>query len=503
MKPYPSVKPVALLESHEAGQTIPSSSPGVMQPFGRVDERLGRTSNDESLQQLGRLSRPRLFWRVASLLLPLSAAVLSAQGFPADLDKNQWFGEAQAQVVRSYNDYSEANPFLGDSSRGAAGSLERMLEETAASRGLAGVGEPLDRDGFAWRNGDNDFSGTSSGHRGGAGVLRLRSPITVSGDAIRLGDLFIGLPTRLLSRQVAAAPPPGKTLSLRPSDLRRIVRSYGLQWRPLHSGDGALVYRTGRNLGSNSLEKAILDQYRRQGSSDIHARVRFSDGPPAIFVDSSAYAQLQVTRFTYDPRTRGFRADVAVIENGVQRTQNRVSGFIEAMAELPVLSQPMRAGEIIRPRDVTTRLLRRQEVRGVVVNHTDDLIGKSLRTNLKAGEPILTRAVMEPVLVKRNRTVSVHYNIGGMQLMMRGMPTTNGVRGDTVNVRNPTSKRVIETTVIGQDTVAVPGFEPQPGEIAPVPAQVSRTEVPERGGYRDGGLGPVFDRREGSVRVLR
>lgn len=83
------------------------------------------------------------------------------------------------------------------------------------------------------------------------------------------------------------------------------------------------------------------------------------------------------------------------------------------------------------------------------------LIGKQLRQALMAGMVISPRAVKIPPAVRQGETVTLIAGQSGMQVTSSGIALSDAGIGERVRVRNETSKRVIQGTVVEQGRVEV------------------------------------------------
>lgn len=94
----------------------------------------------------------------------------------------------------------------------------------------------------------------------------------------------------------------------------------------------------------------------------------------------------------------------------------------------------------------------------------DEVAGRASRRSLRAGQPVDPRSLVEAVLVKRGATVSIVASSGPVQVTTRGEALAAGRAGDTIDVRNSATGRVIRARVTARDTV-----EPAELPAAPIP----------------------------------
>ena len=85
----------------------------------------------------------------------------------------------------------------------------------------------------------------------------------------------------------------------------------------------------------------------------------------------------------------------------------------------------------------------------------------ALQQNVRAGQVIRSTDLARPQLVKRNEPVLIVYEVPGIVLTARGKAEEVGSLGDTVNVLNVQSKRVIQGVVTGPGQVTVTSLTPR------------------------------------------
>ncbi len=77
----------------------------------------------------------------------------------------------------------------------------------------------------------------------------------------------------------------------------------------------------------------------------------------------------------------------------------------------------------------------------------DTVVGKAARRPLREGAVVETRDLVSPTAVHRNDTITVAYDSDGVSLALEAKAINDGSVGDTVQVVNPQSKKVIEAVV--------------------------------------------------------
>jgi flagella basal body P-ring formation protein FlgA len=81
--------------------------------------------------------------------------------------------------------------------------------------------------------------------------------------------------------------------------------------------------------------------------------------------------------------------------------------------------------------------------RTAVVESPRVLAGKTARRTLLPGEPIPMNAVDDPKLVTRGVQAQILFEEGGLSIMGIGIPLQSGTMGETIQVKNVDSGRII------------------------------------------------------------
>ncbi|MBK3803241.1 flagellar basal body P-ring formation protein FlgA [Azospirillum brasilense] len=159
-----------------------------------------------------------------------------------------------------------------------------------------------------------------------------------------------------------------------------------------------------------------------------------------------------VRDLSYDPRGGLVRALVS--SNG---RVLEIKAKADIMVEVPVPTRRILPGEVIADSDLTTIPMPLERLNGAVITSRDSLAGLASRRQLSAGRLIQTSAVGAPLVVQRNKPVSLVYEDGPLQLMARGRALQDGGVGELVRVMNIASNIVVTGTITGPQTVTVAG----------------------------------------------
>jgi len=95
--------------------------------------------------------------------------------------------------------------------------------------------------------------------------------------------------------------------------------------------------------------------------------------------------------------------------------------------------------------------------RTAVIESPRVLAGKMARRTLLPGEPIPMNAVDDPKLVTRGVQAQIVFEEGGLSIMGTGIPLQSGTLGETIQVKNADSGRIITGRVQSDGRIRI-GF---------------------------------------------
>ena len=100
-----------------------------------------------------------------------------------------------------------------------------------------------------------------------------------------------------------------------------------------------------------------------------------------------------------------------------------------------------------------------------------DIIGKAARRPLRSGAAVVSLDVTVAQVIKRDDMIDVAYHAQGMTLTLQGKALAGAAVGESLNVMNLTSKKVIQAVAVGPDQ-AVVGPEAEMMKSATAPGYV-------------------------------
>ncbi len=173
---------------------------------------------------------------------------------------------------------------------------------------------------------------------------------------------------------------------------------------------------------------------------------------PTVVLDAGA-VQMMARRAGLDwSNPNGLRR--IVVRGGAAASAPAGRGNVEVLA----WARSLNAGEIVQPQDMVWA--KAVGAPSDAPRDADAVIGMAARRPLREGASVSLRDVTAQQVIKAGEMVQITWSSGGITLSLQGKAMSAAAVGQTFNVQNPVSKKIIEAvaTAPGQ---AVTGPEAQ------------------------------------------
>lgn len=288
-----------------------------------------------------------------------------------------------------------------------------------------------------------------------ANAAILNPSVEISEEHIRLGHVFSGIEgTQAAAYILGPAPEIGRNVVLNAPTLRKLARTFGLDWQSRNNLEQVVITRAATIIEAERIEDAVKSALREQA---IHGEHRFSIDPvrqdlvlPGHYMDT-----VRVENIALDRNTSRFHATIVAPASGAPVKRMDITGKLEYLVEVPVVNRRIRRNEVIQPGDIKMIELAEYQVSADMVLDEADLIGMTPRRILIEGQAIQAADIVRPHIVKRGDRVTMHYKQGVLNLTTVGKALQNGAEGDNIRVVNLKSNRTVDAFVTAENRVTV------------------------------------------------
>ena len=288
-------------------------------------------------------------------------------------------------------------------------------------------------------------------------IVTLHPRIEASRSAIRLSDIFEGVPAEI-DRDIARAPNPGQQVTYDTNVLTRIAHTYRLDWEPQSSLDHVVVTTPCTRITADTIREAVIQKVRENSTSqdirNVSMDVTFDNHALEVDLPADQAPDFTLNNFTFNPVNKYFRADL-VADTSSGPFSAPVTGHVSVKRTIPVLAHQLDAHTTISADDISWIQVPEERITSATIVSEHDLIGRELRRDTNGDEIINTHDVMPPRFIVRGTLITMQIETPFMSLTVQGKALQDGVKGDVVRVLNTQSNRVIEGTVSAPGTVVI------------------------------------------------
>lgn len=283
----------------------------------------------------------------------------------------------------------------------------------------------------------------------------LKPEALVNDTVITLGDLFRDLDEKS-DLVIASAPEPGKRVLIPARQVLAVTRANDIRWNNSAAVKNVIVKRMSTILTVHDLKDILVNAIQDQYLGFQEFDVRFYNQNTKIHVPNGYdVSDLEIKDLVLDSKNSKFTAMIAAPTGAGTETLYKINGRTMKVALIPTLGTTLRKGSIINASNINWVSVPESQVGRNIIRNEDQLVGMTPRTQIREGAPIRLSEVNRPTLVKRGALVKINFNTNKISLSTIGKAVQDGGKGDVIQVKNPSSNKIITAVVLGENQVQV------------------------------------------------
>lgn len=288
----------------------------------------------------------------------------------------------------------------------------------------------------------------------------LRRSIIVTSDLVTLGDLFdhAGM---YAETPVFRAPTAGTRGNVPSHAIAEAAAGVGMVRVDLAGLIEVSVERAGTLMSAHDFERAVesaLDELliERVGPHAGHYEASFFQQAAPMMIGTEIAQNMRVDLLVA-PTDRSERFEATIrAPNGTELA--RLSGRAQRYIDVPVLNRAISRGDVVRQSDLRMQSILFARTAGTpTLTHTDYITGQAARRSLRAGLALSPDDLTAPLMVERQQLVTLIYRHGSLALSVRARAMDDGSEGQSIDVINLQSDRVVRGVVAGHGLIHVLG----------------------------------------------
>ncbi len=290
--------------------------------------------------------------------------------------------------------------------------------------------------------------------------VNFQASATVTDSRIVLADIAVIKPEgskadAIGKLPVAAAPVPGATKELRTvsviTSLRNRAEVADVDWQ---GSETIVVQRKGTRVDKEQLQKIVEDYLKENEAKLPKAEIRLASfrAPEQIYLPSGTLSW-KVTPSRPDIMSSAsfsiqFSIDGAPAGNCV------VQGRVEAYADVVIAKTTLHKDDLVTEDKIAVEKRRIDRMKNPVFS-PDEILDMQVGRTINAGNPIEHEHINSPPVIKKDDLVKILARKGALNISASGIAREDGRQGETIQVKNVSSNKLIHCRVDGPGIVSV------------------------------------------------
>ena len=286
-----------------------------------------------------------------------------------------------------------------------------------------------------------------------------RQEVVLHGEKVHLSDLFDGVAPDQ-DTVLGEAPPLGKSYDVSGPQLTAIAAQYGLDW-PDASPLVSITLRRGAHVYGHDYAMSLLQGSLHIADHDPDTEIVLDHFEP-IIVPLDVQASPHLAQVNYGSAQNGGFSAVMTID-GDTPIETRLTGQIVHQVQTLTVRHTVQVGDPVTADNLIVSHVRADQLAPDGLHDPEDVIGLTARVPLTPDRPLTASQLVHPVLVHKDNSVVMIYDMPTLRVTASGLALSDGSRNDLVEVLNPSTKMVITGRVTDRSQIEViPGTMPVP-----------------------------------------
>ena len=162
-----------------------------------------------------------------------------------------------------------------------------------------------------------------------------------------------------------------------------------------------------------------------------------------------------LTAFSASDINQSSRFSVGIKCTGGKPWSLYITVNVHKMTNLYVTSRPVSRGEAISEDNIIKVSRDISKLRRSFFSEKDQLLGMIAKRSIRAGTILNNYQLKPPVIIRKGDNVDIIAKTSSLAIRMTGKALNNGAKGQNIRVKNNSSKRIIQATVITPGVVQV------------------------------------------------
>jgi flagella basal body P-ring formation protein FlgA len=195
----------------------------------------------------------------------------------------------------------------------------------------------------------------------------------------------------------------------------------------------------------------LVDEYLKGSGREATIRTFSHDGTTRLFAGAATLRIISLER----QRVGLSRIAVEATTEEGESVQIQLVSSLDEFMYVPVASRPLSVGNVVNPNDLVMARLDMTRISRDVAAQSEGVIGHTIKRGIGVGDLFRAPDLSLPFDVTAGSSVTLRYVGRGFKATASGSALEAGRVGGAIRVRNESSKRIVEGTVVEPGLVEV------------------------------------------------
>jgi flagella basal body P-ring formation protein FlgA len=211
-----------------------------------------------------------------------------------------------------------------------------------------------------------------------------------------------------------------------------------------------VVRRAGREITKGELQ-SLVDEYLKGSGREATIRTFSHDGTTRLFAGAATLRIVSLER----QRVGLSRIAVEAKTEDGESVQIQLVSSLDEFMYVPVASRPLSVGNVVNQNDLVMARLDMTRIPRDVAAQSEGVVGHTIKRGIGVGDLFRAPDLSLPFDVTAGSSVTLRYVGRGFKATASGSALEAGRVGGAIRVRNESSKRIVEGTVVEPGLVEV------------------------------------------------
>ncbi len=283
-------------------------------------------------------------------------------------------------------------------------------------------------------------------------VVTLKQNVIVKTNKIKVSDFFDGVPDEI-DEEIMDAPEIGHSKTFSYDWVDQLAINFKLQWphkgRPSIAISREKVSQNDVTFVRELIAAYISNHEANRFSHDILIELFLNEMPVSLLQECASPSLVECV-------WTGQSQFLATFQSNSSKQPIIVKGSATEVITIPVAKVDLSHNHVISENDLDWKAIPVTRITEQTLKKQEEIVGSTIRnTSIKQGTPILKNYLRSPAVIHKGDLIQLKVDTPTLEITLRAKANADGAVGETIQVMNVESKKMIEAVVVDSQTASI------------------------------------------------